>query len=295
MSEKKLTVIIPAYNEELGIKQTVQDLILFAKKNNWNIIVVNDGSTDNTGEIIKNLEYISVINHTSNKGYGASLKTGIKASKTEYIAMYDADGQHNPVDLEAMWNNITDQDMLIGKRGKDSHQDWLRKPGKWVLGKTANLLTGRKIPDLNSGLRVIKRSCLINKLHLFSNAFSFSTTSTVALMNLGYSVEYYPIKVNKRIGKSTVKQLKHGTNTILLILRLIMLFNPLKVFLPTSLVLFIMGIVYEVIWGIILIDGISLLPSAVLMLISSILIFFFGLLADQLSEIRKQHSTITQK
>jgi len=286
--KKNLTIIIPAYNEELGIKATIENLLPFAQKHDWRILIVNDGSKDNTEAIISSIKNVDTINHSYNKGYGAALKTGIRAAETDYIAMYDADGQHNPEDLEAMWQNDENYDMLIGERGKDSHQDWMRKPGKWMLAKIANFLTERKIPDLNSGLRIIKREILINRLHLFSNAFSFSTTSTVALMNLGYNIKYFPIKVNKRVGTSTVRQFKHGTNTIMLILRLIMLFNPLKVFLPVSGFLFICGIVYELIWGIILIEGVSLLPTAILLLISSLLVFFFGLIADQISEIRKR-------
>jgi glycosyltransferase involved in cell wall biosynthesis len=285
---QKLTIIIPAYNEELGIASTLEALLPLAKQNNWSIIVVNDGSNDNSQQILENISGIKLIKHPHNKGYGAALKTGIKAASSDYIAMYDADGQHNPSDLESMWSNIGNNDMLVGERGKNSHKDWIRVPGKWVLGKTANFLTGIKIPDLNSGLRIIKRDILINRLHLFSNSFSFSTTSTVALINLGYLVEYFPIKVNKRIGTSTVKQLKHGSNTILLILRLVMLFNPLKVFLPTSFILIFFGVIYEIIWGIVLNTGVSLLPTAVFLLISGVLIFLFGLIADQISEIRKQ-------
>ncbi len=290
MKESNLTIIIPAFNEELAIKTTLQYLFPTAIKNNWNIIVINDGSTDNTQSEVESLgNKVTLIIHPYNKGYGAALKTGIRAAQTDYIGMYDADGQHNPEDLEALWQNIGNYDMLIGKRGNDSHQDWIRKPGKWVLSKTANFLTGRKIPDLNSGMRIIKRETVIKKLHLFSDAFSFSTTSTVALMNMGYFVDYFPIKVNKRTGKSTVKQFKHGTSTIMLILRLIVLFNPLKVFIPASIILFIVGIVYEVVYGIILMPvGVKLIPAALLLILTGIFIFFFGLIADQLSEIRKQ-------
>jgi len=290
MNQGALTIIIPAFNEELAIKSTLEKLLPTAIRNKWNIIVINDGSTDNTIEVVTGFEEkITLINHPYNKGYGASLKTGIRAVKTDYIGMYDADGQHNPEDLESIWQNIGNYDMLVGKRGHDSHQDWIRKPGKWILFKTANFLTGRKIPDLNSGLRIIKKDIVIDKLHLFSDAFSFSTTSTVALMNMGYFVEYYPIKVNKRIGKSTVKQFKHGTSTIMLILRLIVLFNPLKVFIPASLILLAIGILYEIVFGIILMPvGFKLIPAALLLILTGIFIFFFGLIADQLSEIRKQ-------
>lgn len=282
-----LTVIIPAYNEELAIEKTVERLKEHTAKLNWKIIVVNDGSKDRTGEIIDQIKGIQAIHHPINKGYGAALKTGIRASTTEYISMYDADNQHNPEDLINLSENIENNDMIVGQRGKDSHQDWIRKPGKWVLGKVANFLTGTKIPDLNSGLRIIKKETIIDKLSLFSDAFSFSTTSTVAFLSMGYAVKYYPIKVNKRIGVSSVRQFKHGSDTIMLILRLIVLFNPLKVFLPISFWLFAIGFVYEIIWGLYLSVPMKILPGAIIVFISGILIFSLGLLADQISAIRK--------
>ncbi|MFW5804133.1 MAG: glycosyltransferase family 2 protein [bacterium] len=287
-----MTIIIGAYNEEEGIKDTLKNLVPIAKKRNWNILVINDGSIDKTGEILKKIteeeSIITVIDHPYNKGYGAALKTGIVNAKSELVSFYDADGQHRPEDLENLYDNLGNLDMIIGKRGKDSHSEWIRKPGKWILGKTANFLTGRKIPDLNSGLRVIKRNIIKNILHLFPDGFSFSTTSTVAFMNMGYNVDYYPIKVRKRIGKSTVKQLKHGSSTLLLILRLIVLFNPLKVFIPTSMITFVIGVLYEIRAGIIIHPNPpKLIPGAFFLMLTGILIFFFGLVVDQVSELRK--------
>lgn len=283
----ELTIIIPAFNEGLGIKATILQLLPYATKLHCKIIVINDGSTDNTVNELKDLPVLTIINHPYNKGYGASLKTGINLAETEWVALYDADGQHRPEDLERLFNGLGDYDMVIGERGKDSHHDRMRKPGKWILTKTANFLTGRKIPDLNSGLRIIKKDIIIKLLHLFPDGFSFSTTSTIAFLNMGFNVGYIPIKVNKRKGKSSVRQIKHGSGTLLLILRLIVLFNPLKVFIPVSLFLFSAGLIYEIIYGIVLIPGIKILPAALLAFISGILVFFFGLVVDQISEMRK--------
>lgn len=289
LNNKTITILVPAYNEEAGIAKTLENLLSFSKNKNWHIIVVNDGSTDKTASILQKMSEIEVIDHPYNKGYGASLKTGILHAKTELIAFYDADGQHSPEDLENLHVNFQNFDMLIGMRGKNSHQDWLRKPGKWVLSKVANLLTGNKIPDLNSGLRIVRRDSIIKMLHLFPQGFSFSTTSTIAFINLGFNVGYYPIVVKKRVGNSTVKQIKHGSDTIMLILRLIILFNPLKVFMPVSISLFIFGTIYEIIFGIVLLlpDNFRLIPAAFFMILTSILIFFFGLVVDQISELRK--------
>ena len=288
MKNQSLSIIIPAFNEEKAIEDTLKQLIPFAMKNKWNIVVVNDGSSDKTQEIVEKNEYATLINHPHNKGYGAALKTGIRYVQTDLVAFYDSDGQHNPEDLERLVDNFDNYDMLVGQRGKDSYQDWIRKPGKWVLSKVANYLAERKIPDLNSGLRVIRKDVIINLLHLFPDNFSLTTTSTIALINLSHNVGYIPIKVNKRVGESTVKQFKHGTAIILLILRLIILFNPLKVFIRSSVYLFIIVFVYEIVYGIFLNpDGVSLIPGALFIMVTSILIFFFGLVVDQISELRK--------
>ncbi len=289
VSVSDITVIIPAFNESEGIAATLHELIEFYKDSSWKLMIVDDGSTDSTKEICERFSpRVGMISHPYNKGYGAALKTGIRHADTEYIAFYDSDGQHNPSDLMALCNNIGNSDMIVGKRGKDSHQDWVRKPGKWVLSKVSNYITGRKIPDLNSGLRVIKKNVILSMLHLFPDGFSFSTTSTIAFMNMGFSVVYHPIVVKKRTGKSTVKQLKHGSSTLLLILRLIVLFNPLKVFIPASLAIFSLGFAYEIYSGILThTDPPKLIPAAFFLMITGILIFFFGLVVDQISEMRK--------
>lgn len=287
-----LTIIIPAFNEEKGIEETMNNLLPLCLQREWKIIVVNDGSTDTTGEMLTRFgDKITVITHPYNKGYGSSLKTGIRNASTPLVAFYDADGQHQPEDLAVLVDNMGINDMIVGQRGKDSHQDWLRKPGKWVLKRVANFLTERKIPDLNSGLRIIKREIILSMIHLFPGGFSFSTTSTIAFMNMGYSVSYYPIKVRQRKGKSSVRQLKHGSSTILLILRLIVLFNPLKVFIPASIILFVSGIIYEAVFGIIAVKRLTLIPGALLLILSGVLIFFFGLVVDQISELRKHLET----
>lgn len=284
---KSLTVIIPAYNEEEAISGTIENLKPFIEKYRWNILVVNDGSTDRTKEVLSGLGFIKVIDHKLNRGYGASLKTGIQNSETEIISFLDADGQHDPKDLEKMWLAYNDQDMIVGERVKGSHISLIRAPGKFILSKTANFLTGRKIPDLNSGLRIVKKDTLVKYLHLFPEGFSFSTTSTIALLSDKKTVDYFPIQTRKRLGKSSVSQIRDGFNTLLLILRLIVLFNPLKVFIPSSFFLVIIGMIYEIIWGYILSPHIRLLPGALMTILTGIIIFFFALIMDQISQIRR--------
>ena len=284
---KNLTIIIPAFNEESGIGETLKKLEPYANKNSWKVFVVNDGSTDNTKDVIKEYSFVEVISHKVNRGYGASLKTGINNSKTEFVAFYDADGQHRPEDMERLWTEHDDEDMIVGERVKGSHISVSRTPGKFILSLTANFLAGQKIPDLNSGLRIVKKEIILRYLNLFPNGFSFSTTSTIALLSNRHLVTYKPIQTNKRIGKSSVNQIKDGFNAILLILRLIVLFNPLKVFLPSSFFLLFIGIIYEVVWGYLLSPHLRLLPGALMTILTGIIIFFFALIMDQISQLRK--------
>lgn len=285
---KSLTIIIPIYNEEQIISDTLSLLLPVCDEHNWKVLCINDGSLDSTRVILNDFTRVEVIDHPYNKGYGAALKTGIRHAQTDFVAFYDADGQHKPEDLVMLSKEIGLNDMIVGKRSKDSHQEWIRKPGKWILSRVANFLSNRKIPDLNSGLRIVRREIIYKLIPLFPNGFSFSTTSTIAFFNLGYNLVYAPIKTNRRVGKSTVKQIRHGSSTILLILRLIVLFNPLKVFIPVSIITLLIGIVYEIIYGIILIPGIKFLPTSLLTVLIGIMLFFFGLVVDQVSELRKQ-------
>ena len=283
-SQSKISVVIPAFNEADGIESTLNELLSFASGKDWEIIVVNDGSNDGTGEIIGKFDSVKAINHPYNKGYGAAIKTGIRNASGDIIILFDADGQHNPEDIPSLLDKLPEYDMVIGERTKDSKQDWLRKPGKFILKLVANMLTEQKIKDLNSGLRAIKKSIIINMLDLFPSGFSFSTTSTIAFFKIGYNVCYVPIKARDRVGKSTVRQIKHGPQVLLLILRLITLFSPLRIFVNVSALLFILGFGYQI--EEIIRRGWHFVNGALLLIIASLLVFLFGLIADQLSNLR---------
>jgi glycosyltransferase involved in cell wall biosynthesis len=282
--QPEISIIIPVYNEASGIEATLDELLFFAKDKNWEIIIVNDGSTDGTNEFLKEPAKYKVINHPYNKGYGASLKTGIKNAAAEIVVFFDGDGQHNPEDIPKLLEKLPNSDMVVGMRTKSPGQDWIRKPGKWILGKVANILSDHKIPDLNSGLRAIRKSIIERMLDIFPDGFSFSTTSTIAFFKLGYNVVYVPITVRPRTGKSTVRQVKHGPQVLLLILRLISLFSPLRIFLNVSAIFFMIGFIYQI--EEIIRRGWHIVNGALLMIISAVLVFLFGLIADQLSALR---------
>ena len=175
--------------------------------------------------------------------------------------------------------------LVVGARAKLLHSTLWRMPGKWVLGWLANFLSRTKIPDLNSGLRVFRKEIISRYLHLCADRFSFSTTSTLILLNRGYSLAYVPIEVKSRQGKSTVS-LMTGYETILLILRVVCLFDPLRVFIPASVFLVLSGILLGIYPYFILKRGLT--TGSVLVILAGILIFFFGLLADQISALRKE-------
>ncbi len=284
------TIVIPCFNEGQVIREVVADLEAFLRQqaeDSYEIIVVDDCSTDDTPAVLKELEGIRVIRHPINRGYGASIKTGISQARGVFVATFDGDGQHNPADLWRLCQKIRSEDwaLVVGARTKLLHSSLWRMPGKWVLGWLANFLSRTKIPDLNSGLRVFRKDIISRYLHLCADRFSFSTTSTLILLNRGYSLAYLPIEVRSREGKSTVS-LMTGYETLLLILRIVCLFDPLRVFIPASAILVLIGVLHAVYPYFFLKRGIT--TGSVLVILSGILVFFIGLLADQISALRKE-------
>lgn len=277
-----VTVIIPAYNEGAVVGQVVAELrqAMPAAR----VLVVDDGSTDSTAAAAA-AGGARVLRHRRNLGYGAGLRTGILAAETPFVAIYDADGQHRPEDLARLIEQAADADMVVGARAGASVQVAARRPGKWLLVRFANLLVGQDIPDLNSGLRVIRRGVILRYLHLFPRGFSASTTMTVCLLQRGYQVKFLPITTRSREGrKSTVRGLNDGLNTLRLIVRLIVLFNPQRFFLPPALGLIALGGLYGFIRAAISREGFPTL--AALVIITGLIAGMFGLLAEQISTLR---------
>lgn len=285
MNEKNLTIIIPAYNDAAGLACFLPDLVEAAQKNDWAIIVVDDCSTDSTQAALASFgAAIRVLKNSENRGYGYSLKRGIVAAKTEWVATMDADGQHRICDLEKMWASRGEEaDAIIGIRGSDSHQPLARRPGKWILRRVANMLAGSEIPDINCGLRIFRRPVMLCILSITSDKFSFSTSSLIALLQLGCNVVYFPVTIDKRIGKSTVKQFRDGIYTLMLMVRLTFLFKPLRILLPLGLALLLTAI------GLLLIHVFieKMTYSIIMLWLTGLLLFLFSLLADQVSGIRR--------
>lgn len=279
------TVVVPAYNEEKSVESTAKKLVEVMEKTGkpFEIIFVNDGSKDNTTGILKNIASIKVINHPYNKGYGASLKSGISNAQYEWIVMIDADGTYPIADIPKFIKETVEFDLVSGARtGKKVYVPLLRRPAKWILTKTANYLTGTKIPDLNCGLRVFRKSIAKEFWHLLPQKFSFTTTMLIAALMHGYNVKFIPINYFKREGKSTIKP-SDFLNFLTLIFRTVLYFDPLKFFLPASVLLFILGVLRAVRdYGVAQHIG----NLAIIIVLSSFQILFLGLLADLINRRR---------
>ena len=279
------SIIIPAYNEEEAIGATLERLVELKIHENHEIIVVDDGSADQTAEIAGRFP-VKLCRHHINKGYGASLKTGIRRAGGDYVIMMDSDGQHDPDDISRIEDMLGEFDMVIGERSKGSFQVKRRKAGKRLIKRIGEYLVEQKLPDYNSGFRGFRREEIAGMLHLMPNGFSFSTTSTLAYLKEGYNIGTLPIEVGERIGrKSNVKMVKDGSKTILLLFRIIMLFNPLKVFFPISIFTFLVGLGFGIA-GFIFYDRFS--NGAVVLTMLGMFLFFIGLVADQISILNRR-------
>lgn len=281
---ESVSIVIPAYQEGEVVGEVVANVKRVAETLGCpcEVLVVDDGSTDNTGEAARQAG-AQVLVHPYNRGYGAALKTGIRAATGRTVIFMDADGQHDPQDIRRLLADRQVFDMVVGARKRSQGSPLWRKPGKLLLGLLANSLTGRNIPDLNSGLRALDREMALRFLPIMPDGFSFSTTSTIAAFRGGYTVQYVPIQVAHRVGKSTVTMMD-GFKTIMLIIRIVTLFAPLRVFLPVSAATFVVGVGF-VMQGYLSAGAASI--KGIMVILASILFFLFGILVDQVTAIRR--------
>ena len=273
-----LSIVIPAYNEEIGVAGTIDGVVEVIKLLNigYELIVVNDGSTDNTAKIVEN-KNIKIINHEENKGYGASLKTGVRYSQYENILIIDADGSYPAEHIPDLLESAMNYDMVVGARVAGNVKiPLIRKPAKLFINKLANYLAEKKIPDLNSGMRIIKKEIIQQFVKILPNGFSFTVTITLAMLTNDYQIKYIPINYNERKGKSKIRPIHDTLNFIQLIIRTVMYFNPLKIFVPLSFFFVIPGI------GFLIRDilALNLAQSSILLIVTGALILSIGMLAD---------------
>jgi glycosyltransferase involved in cell wall biosynthesis len=275
-----VSIVIPAYNEAEVIGEVVAAL---ASAASWReVLVVDDGSTDETAAKAQRAG-ATVIRHPYNKGNGASVKTGIRRAAGEYVLIADGDGQHRAADAVRLVARLGEYDLVVGARSRGTQANTTRSLGNRVLNRLAGYLTGRPIPDLTSGLRAARRAHLQEFIHLLPNGFSTPTTTTLAFLKAGYSVAFEPIEASPRIGKSKIRLTRDGTKFFLIVLRVITIFSPLRIFLPISLTAFALGAAYAI-WTIATQSHIT--NSSVLLIMFSVIVFLVGLVSEQISTLR---------
>ena len=274
-----VSIIIPVYNEEGAIASTLAavDETMRPTGRGYEVLVVDDGSADGTATALA-AAGARVVRHRANRGYGAALKTGIRATAHPLIAILDADGTYPIARLPELLARADEADMVVGARtGGSVHVPALRRPVKWLLTRVANLLSGHRIPDLNSGMRVFRRDLAERFFGLYPQGFSFTSTITLASHINGYRVEYVPIDYYRRTGASSIRPVRDTLNFFLLIVRMVVTFRPLNVFLPTAAALLVLGAIKAAL------DfsrtGAFGVGSAILIL-TAIQIALMGLLAD---------------
>ncbi|MEX2048827.1 MAG: glycosyltransferase family 2 protein [Gemmatimonadota bacterium] len=279
---ERVSVVVPAYNEGAHIAPGIEHLRRVLDGTGWSfeIIVVDDGSADDTARAAAG-GGARVIQHRRNRGYGAALKTGIAAAEHPWILITDADGTYPPEAIPSLLAASGHNDMVVGARtGQTVKIPLVRRPAKWFLKQLASYLAGQELPDINSGLRLMRRDLLEKYLHLLPSGFSFTTTITLASACNRHDVEYVSIDYHARLGESKIRPW-HAYEFTLLILRTIVFFNPLKVFIPLGAMIMAAGLVkfgYDVTQN-------NLSESAVFAMLTAMLFWAVGLLADQNSRI----------
>jgi glycosyltransferase involved in cell wall biosynthesis len=289
--KKKLTslsIIIPAYNEEKAIGAVLDGLCSAPELENAEILVVDDGSTDATSAVVSRFHRARLVQHSTNRGYGAAISTGVNLSSGDTIVWFDADGQHRVEDLVTVAQTLADEnlDYCIGSRDNDSYQASERKLGKFILAVAVKLAAGSMIKDFNSGLRGFKREVIQKYLHLMPKGFGASTTTSLIVIERGYIGKEVPIVVRNRIGKSSVNQIRDGFRTLMLVLRIFLLFKPMQFFGGIGLFFILIGAIYGFTKAFMNRQGFPVL--AALVIIFGIQSVFFGLLADQISSLRRE-------
>ncbi|MFQ5872835.1 MAG: glycosyltransferase family 2 protein [Dehalococcoidia bacterium] len=278
-----VSIVIPIYNEEQAIGRDLSTIIKTMESSGYEyeIIVVDDGSTDGSAEIVRQYPQVRLIRHPYNQGTGAARNTGLKAAQGEIVVMTDGDGSYPNQDIPRLLQALEegDYEMVIGARQRETGSlRLLRSPTKWFIKALASYLTGVRIPDLNSGLRAFKRERALSYLNILPRTHSWVGTITIAFLSDGHAVEWVPIDYYKRVGRSTFHPLADTYNYLSLVVRAVMYFEPLKVFLPVALTLLAIGagkMIYDIFTY-----NFHFAPSTVMLMLTAIQVVVIGLLAD---------------
>ena len=279
-SPNTVTIVVPAFNECESIAGVIASLRAAAP---WHeVLVIDDGSTDGTGAAAE-AAGARVVTHPYNKGNGAAVKSAIRAASSEWLTIVDGDGQHRANDVGRLVARLGEYDLVIGARSADSQATAGRRIGNAVLNWLASYLTERPIPDLTSGFRGARRSCLLEFIHLLPNGFSTPTTTTLAFIKAGYNVAFEPVGALPRIGTSKIRLVSDGAKFLLILLKVITIFSPLRIFAPLSAAAFTLGAGYGM-WNFAYHDRIP--NGAVLLLMFSVIVLLVGLVSEQVASLR---------
>lgn len=268
--------MIPAFEEEAVIGDLVRRV---AEAGDWlEVLVVDDGSGDATAERAEQAG-ARVVRHPYNKGNGAAVKTGLRSARGEVVLLMDADGQHDPSDMRRLVEPVGQWDLVVGAR-RSADQSAFRALGNAVFNALASWLTGIRIPDLTSGFRAARRDRLLEVLHLLPNGFSYPTTSCLALLKAGHNVRFEPIRTHRRVGRSKIRPLRDGVRFLLIILKIVTQYSPLKVFVPIAGTALGLGLGYGV-WNVLRFGKIPM--GAALLIQLAVVVFLFGLVSEQIA------------
>ena len=289
MEQTGVSIVVPAYNEEEAIGPVLDSILekMHGSGLSFEVLVVDDGSADGTAAIAESRS-VRVLSHAENRGYGAALKTGIRRANHELVGITDADGTY-PIDQLPDLISLAEQgeyDMVVGMRtGESVHIPLVRRPAKWALNYLAALLTGSRIPDLNSGLRVFRRDAVLPFFRLLPSGFSFTTTLTLALLTNDYNVEYVSIDYHPRTGRSKIRPVRDTISFFSLVVRIVLSFRPLRVFVPLGLLLLVVSL------GKVLYDvfayGFHLATSTVVLVTLTFQLIVLALIADLVVSLHK--------
>ncbi|HID75761.1 MAG TPA: glycosyltransferase family 2 protein [Planctomycetaceae bacterium] len=282
----QLSVVLPAYNERRAIQQVLAELVsvLSQEPVEYEILVVDDGSTDGTGELAEQFAHscwdcpVRIIRCPQRRGAGAARKVGIRQARGQIVVMLDADGTYPAEAIPSLLQHFPAYDQVNGARTSEQGSwPWLRRPAKWFIRKLACYLTGHHIPDLNTGLKAFKRDVMLDWLWVVPDGFSCVTTMTLAFLTNGHAVKYVPIQYRPRIGRSKFRPVQDSLSYLATVLRMVLYFRPLKVFLPLAGVVIAGGVLKSFLsWRI---TG-SMQESDVVILTAGFLTCMFGLLAE---------------
>ena len=277
---RSTSVVIPAFNEADVVGRVVRGL---RDVGAWHeILVVDDGSTDQTAEEAERAG-ARVVRHPYNKGNGAAVKTGIRHTSGEFLLILDADGQHRPEDAPRLVARLDEYDLVVGARAGGTQATLGRRLGNGLLAWLASYLTGRRIDDLTSGFRAARRRYLLEFIHLLPNGFSTPTTTTLAFIRSGYNVVFEPTEADQRVGRSKIRFARDGVTFFLILLRVITVFSPFRIFVPVSLVSLFLGGAYAMYT---IITEVHVTNSSVLLIALGVIIFLLGLVSEQIAALR---------